>query len=69
MEDTERKLEEDADKLIAFGLEHEYVISAFFDMLGERITKQGYVDGSFVLKATSRGQYKTLLKDSKFQKL
>ena len=69
MEDTERKLEEDADKLIAFGLEHEYVISAFFDMLGERIAKQGYVDGSFVLKATSRGQYKTLLKGSKFQKL
>lgn len=69
MEDTESKLEEDAEKLAAFGQEHEYVTDAIFNVLGERILKQGYVDGSFVLKAVSRGQYKTLLKGSVFRGL
>lgn len=69
MEDTERKLEEDADKLVAFGLEYEYVLSAFYNVFGERIAKQGYVDGSFILKATGRGQYKTQLKGSRFREL
>ena len=69
MEDIEEKLEEDAERLAAFGQEHEYVIDAIYNVLGKRIEKLGYVDGSFVLKATGRGQYSSQLKGSPFQEL
>lgn len=69
MENTRDKLNEDADKMIEFGMEHEYLLTAFNDIFGKRIVNQGYVDGSFILATSVRGTYYSQLKGSRLQKL
>lgn len=69
MEDTERKLAGDAERLIEFGMEYDYVIDAIYHIFGKRIMNQGYVDGSYILEASARGTYYSQLKDSPLQVL
>lgn len=69
MEDTKAKLDNDARRLVEFGMENKYLMSAFDDIFGRRLMNQGYVDGSYILEASARSTYYSQLKNSKFQKL
>lgn len=69
MEDYERKLIENAVKIVEFGQEHTYLDNAFYHVFGQHLMKEGYVDGSFVLEAYGRGTYYTQLKNSVLQPL
>ena len=53
MEDTLEKLNEDADMLVEFAAENDYLDTAFYNILGERLMHQGYVDASYILEASS----------------
>ena len=69
MENTRDKLNEDADRIIEFGMEHKYLLTAFDDIFAKRIVNQGYVDGRFVLATSVRGTYYSQLKGSRLQRL
>lgn len=69
MEDYERKLIENAKRIVEFGAEHTYLSNAFFHVLGQRLIREGYVDGSYILEAYGRGTYYTQLKNSSIQAL
>lgn len=69
MENTIKKLNDDADKLVDFGAENSYLETAFYHVFGKRLINQGYVDGSYILEAFARGNYYSQLKESKLQKL
>ncbi len=69
MENKRKSIEEDVWRLMEFGEKHTYLPEAFYHILGKRLLHQGYVDGSFVLKASTRGSYYSQLKNSKMQGL
>ncbi|MBD5549943.1 MAG: FRG domain-containing protein [Lachnospiraceae bacterium] len=69
MEDTLEKLNEDADTLVEFAAENDYLDTAFYNIFGERLMHQGYVDAGYILEAYGRGTYYSRLKNSKLQKL
>ena len=69
MKDMKKKLNDDADRLVEFGVENIYLETAFYNVFGKRLINQGYVDGSYILEAYTRGTYYSQLKDSKLQKL
>lgn len=69
VEDYERKLLEDAQRIVEYGQEHEYLSNAFFHVFGQRLMTEGYVDGSYILEAYGRGTYYSQLKNSILQPL
>lgn len=69
MENTIKKLNDDAKELVDFGKKNKYFQTAFYNVLGKRLIDQGYVDGSYILEAFARGNYYSRLKNSKIQKL
>lgn len=69
MESTMEKLKDDADKLVDYGEENNYLKTAFYNVFGKRLINQGYVDGSYILDAVTRGNYYSQLKDPNMRKL
>lgn len=69
MEEKRRDTEEDAQRLVEFGQENTYLREAFYHVLAKRLLRQGYVDGSYILNAVTRGNYYSQLKDSKIRGL
>lgn len=69
MEDYKGKLIEDAERVAAFGAEHPYLSNAFFRVFGQRLLREGYADGTYILEAYGRGTYYTQLKNSPIQGL
>lgn len=69
MESTIEKLNDDAEKLVDYGKENNYLEAAFYNVFGKRLINQGYVDGSYILNAVARGNYYSQLKDSNIRKL
>ena len=64
MEECERKLLENAQKIVEFGQEHAYLDNAFYYVFGQHLMKEGYVDGSYILEVYGRGTYYTQSKNS-----
>lgn len=69
MKEKRRDTEEDAQRLVEFGQENTYLREAFYHVLAKRLLRQGYVDGSYILNAVTRGNYYSQLKDSKIRGL
>lgn len=69
MEENEKSTEASAESLISFGQENTYLNEAFYHVFGKRLISQGYVDGSYILKAVTRSNYYSQLKASGLQGL
>lgn len=69
MENKRKSIEEDVGRLMEFGQKNTYLPEAFYHIFGKRLLHQGYVDGSFVLKAITRGSYYSQLRNSRMQGL
>ncbi len=69
MADYKRKLTEDAQALAEFGQGHKYLRDAFWNVFGQRIILEGYVDGNYILAAKTKGTYYSQLQDSRIRPL
>lgn len=69
MEEKRKSTAASAKRLISFGQENTYLNEAFYHVFGKRLLSQGYVDGSYVLKAVTRSNYYSQLKASRLQGL
>ncbi|MBD5106478.1 MAG: FRG domain-containing protein [Lachnospiraceae bacterium] len=69
MEEKRKGTEVSAERLISFGQENTYINEAFYHVFGKRLLSEGYVDGSYILKAVTRSNYYSQLKASKLQGL
>lgn len=74
MEEYEAKLSADVDKLVEYAINgHEYILYAVYNVLGNKIVQQGYVDAGYILKAGKYGltknTYYAALKASRLREL
>lgn len=65
----ERRVIENARRVVEFSQQHDYLQKAFFHLFGERLLRDGYVDAGYLLETTVKGTYYSQLKGSSLQRL